>query len=62
MLPDAPEPTTAIITVSFTTVKDGAPAPPKDTESAPVKNLPLIVTVSPIEPVTGEKEYISGSL
>ena len=45
--PDAPEPNTAVIVVAFTTVNDVAAVPPKLTAVAPVKLLPVIVTVAP---------------
>jgi hypothetical protein len=38
-----------------------APTPPKSTDVAPVKFVPLIDTLSPISPLAGAKELITGS-
>ncbi len=45
--PLAPAPTTAVMLVGDTTVKDAAAVPPKLTPVIPVKPLPLMVTVVP---------------
>jgi hypothetical protein len=45
ILPVAPVPTTAVILVALTTVNDVAGVPPKLTAVAPVKFVPVIVTV-----------------
>jgi hypothetical protein len=57
-LPDAPLPTTALIVVVFTTVKDVAATPPKLTAVAPVKFVPVIITVDPIAALVGANELI----
>jgi hypothetical protein len=44
-LPVAPVPTTAVILVALTTVNEVAAVPPKLTAVAPVKFVPVIVTV-----------------
>src|ERR1700755_1997723 len=59
--PDAPAPTVAVIAVSERTVKAVAVVSPKLTLVAPVKLLPMIVMVVPIDPVAGVKERITGS-
>ena len=45
ILPVAPVPTTAVMLVALTTVNDVAAVPPKLTAVAPVKFVPVIVTV-----------------
>ena len=61
-LPEAPEPTVALMLVSDSTVNE-ADWPPKKTLVAPVKFFPLIVITVPVPPVTGEKELtITGGL
>lgn len=59
-LPDAPVPTTAVIVVAFTTVNDWAAVPPKLTVVAPVKFVPVIVTVVPVAAERGVKLVIVG--
>ena len=44
-LPVAPVPTTAVILVALTTVNEVAAVPPKLTAVAPVKSVPVMVTV-----------------
>ena len=44
-LPVAPAPTTAVILVALTTVNEVAAVPPKLTAVAPVKSVPVMVTV-----------------
>ena len=61
-LPLAPALTTAVIVVEFTTVKDVAATPPKLTAVAPVRFAPVIVTVSPVAAVLGEKDVIVGGV
>ena len=58
--PDAPEATTAVIVVAFTTVNEVAATTPKLTDVAPVKFTPVIVTVAPLAAELGEKEMIPG--
>ena len=60
IFPDAPLPTTALIVVELTTVKDEAAVPPKLTAVAPVKFVPVIFTVVPEPVVTGENEVTVG--
>ena len=45
--PVEPEPTTAVMVVGFTTVNEDAAVPPKLTVVAPVKLVPVMVTVDP---------------
>ena len=59
-LPVAPLPTTAVMEVPLTTVKELAAIPPKLTEVAPVKFVPVIVTVCPVLADVGLNELIAG--
>ena len=54
--PLAPLPTTATMVVALTTLKDLAAVPPKLTELAPVRLVPVRVTVWPSRAEVGEKE------
>jgi hypothetical protein len=47
--------------VELTTLKDVAAVPPKPTAVAPVKLVPVMVTVDPMAPEPGEKEVIVGT-
>jgi len=47
--------------VADTTVKDVAAVPPKLTEVAPVKLMPVTVTVAPVAAEVGAKEVIVGA-
>jgi hypothetical protein len=58
--PVAPVPTTAVMVKSSTTVNDAAGGPPKLTSVAPVKSVPLIVTVVPLAAVVGLNDVITG--
>jgi len=58
--PDEPEPTTAFIVVEFTTVNDDAAVPPNVTAVAPVKFVPVIVTVAPGAAEAGVKDEMVG--
>jgi hypothetical protein len=58
--PVAPTPNTAEIVVGDTTVNDFARVPPNCTAVAPVKFVPVIVTVCPDAAEVGEKEVIVG--
>jgi hypothetical protein len=60
-LPDVPVPTTAVMVVAFTTVYDLAAVPPKVTAVAPVKPVPLIVTVTPVAAEVGVKDVMVGA-
>jgi hypothetical protein len=61
-LPLAPLPTTATIVMALTTLNDLAAVPPKLTELAPVKLVPLMVTIWPFRAELGVKEVIVGGL
>ena len=58
--PVAPAPTTAVILVALTTVNEVAAVPPKLTPVAPVKFVPVIVTVCPVPADVGLKDAIVG--
>ena len=60
--PVLPLPTTAEIVVSEITLKERASTPPNFTEEAPVKYFPLMVIVSPLCPLVGVKDVITGGL
>lgn len=59
-LPEAPLPTIAVIRVGDTTLNDVAAVPPKLTEAADVKLLPVMVTVAPVVALVGAKEAMTG--
>jgi hypothetical protein len=59
--PVAPVPTTALILDALLTVYDAAGVPPKLTAVAPVKLVPVIITVAPGIADVGEKEVIAGA-
>jgi hypothetical protein len=58
--PDVPFATTAVILVDEFTVKELAAVPPKLTAVAPVKWVPIMVTVAPLAAVVGVNEVIVG--
>jgi len=60
-VPEAPEPTTAVMVVAELTVNDVAVIPPKLTAVAPVKSVPVIVTDVPAPPLVGVKDVIVGA-
>jgi hypothetical protein len=60
-LPDAPPATTAVIVVAFTTLNEEADVPPKLTAVAPVKLVPVMVTVVPDPALVGAKEVMLGA-
>jgi len=60
-LPEVPDATTAVMLVAETTLNDVAAVPPKLTAVAPVKLVPVIVTVAPIAALVGVKEVIVGA-
>lgn len=60
-LPDAPASTVAVMTVEDITINVIAGTPPKLTPVAPVKLLPIIVTVCPIPRLVGVKEETTGA-
>ena len=59
-LPEVPASTTAVMVVAFTTVNDVAAIPPKLTAVAPVRFVPVIVTVDPLPALVGVKEEMVG--
>jgi hypothetical protein len=59
--PEVPDPTVAVMLVPLTTLNELAAAPPKLTEVAPVKFVPVIVTTCPVFPVFGVNEVIVGA-
>ena len=61
IFPEVPVPTTAVKVVDDTTLKDVAAVPPKVTPVAPVRFVPVIVTVVPAIPLVGVKLVIPGS-
>ncbi len=60
--PEAPLATTAVIVVAFTTVNVLTATPPMVTEVAPVKLVPLMVTVVPVVPLVGVNDVMVGAL
>ncbi len=60
-LPEVPAATVAVILVALTTVKALAAVPPKLTAVAPVKLVPVIVTICPVFPDVGVKEVMAGA-
>ena len=60
--PVVPDPTTADISVALFTVYDDTAVPPTDTAVAPVKLVPVMVTVAPSHNSVGENEEIDGLL
>ena len=61
IFPEVPVPTMAIMLVDDTTLKEVAVVPPKVTAVAPVRFVPVIVTVVPASPLAGVKLVIVGS-
>jgi hypothetical protein len=59
--PAVPFATTAVMLVALTTVYDVAAVPPKLTDVAPVKLVPVIVIVAPVAEVVGVNELILGA-
>jgi len=60
MLPEVPLPTTAVMLVELITVKELAAMPPKLTAVAPVKFVPVRVTVCPVLADVGLKLLMTG--
>ena len=60
IVPVVPLPTVAVICVAEFTVKELTAVPPIVTALAPVKFIPVIVTVLPAQPEEGVKEVIEG--
>ena len=61
MVPLVPLATTAVMDVALTTLKEAAAVPPKLTAVAPVKLVPVIVTVIPGPAEVGLKDVIVGT-
>jgi hypothetical protein len=61
IFPVDPVPTTASIEVGVVTVKEAAAVPPKLTRVAPVKFIPVMVTVAPLPALVGVNEEIVGN-
>ena len=61
-LPLVPLATVAVMLVELFTVKADAAVPPKLTAVAPVKLVPVIVTVAPVAAVVGVKEVIEAKV
>jgi hypothetical protein len=59
--PEVPPATTAVILVEETTLKEEAAVPPKLTAVAPVKLVPVMVTVVPVPALVGENEVMLGA-
>ena len=62
IIPVVPLATTAVMLVALTTVKEVAGVPPKLTAVAPVKLVPVIVTVSPVAADVGVNEPMVGAI
>jgi hypothetical protein len=58
--PEVPAAITAVMLVAETTVKEVAAVPPKLTAVAPVKLVPVKVTVAPVAALVGVNEVIVG--
>ena len=58
--PEAPAASTAVMLVAETTLKEVAAVPPKLTAVAPVKFVPVKVTVAPLAALVGVNEVIVG--
>ena len=61
MVPEAPAATTAVMLVELATLKEAAAVPPKLTAVAPVKLVPVIVTVAPEPAEVGVNEVTVGA-
>ncbi len=61
MLPVDPSPTNAVITVSETTLNEDAFVEPKVIEELHRRCVPLIVTIVPEEPKSGENDVNVGT-
>ena len=61
IVPLVPLATTAVMLVALTTVKEVAAVPPKLTAVAPVKSVPVMVTVSPVAADVGVNELMLGA-
>ncbi len=61
IVPVAPPATKAVMLAALTTLNEVAAVPPKLTAVAPVKLVPVMVTVAPIVADVGVKEVIAGA-
>ena len=61
IFPVVPLPTIAVILVGEFTTKDAADVPPKLTEVAPFKLIPVIDTVTPVAAEVGVNDVITGN-
>jgi hypothetical protein len=59
--PEVPAASTAVMLVAETTLKEVAAVPPKLTAVAPVKSVPVKVTVAPVAALVGVKEVMTGA-
>ena len=60
-VPEVPVATNAVMLVALTTLNEVAAVPPKLTAEAPVKLVPVMVTVAPVPADAGVKEVIVGA-
>lgn len=60
-LPEVPLETTAVILVALTTLKEVAGVPPNVTAVAPVRLVPVMVTVRPVPDEVGVKDEMVGA-
>ena len=60
-VPVVPLPTTAVIWVAEFTMKLAAAVPPKVTDVAPVRLVPVMITEVPLPPDAGVNELIVGT-
>jgi hypothetical protein len=59
-LPEVPLATTTVMVVGETTLNEAAAVPPKLTAVAPVKFIPVMVTVAPLAALVGVNEEMAG--
>jgi len=62
IVPVAPLPTVAVSEVSLTTVKATAAVLPKTTALAPVKLIPVMLTIAPAPPLVGVNDVMAGAV
>ena len=60
--PEVPDPTMAVMLVADTTLNEAAAVPPKLTAVAPVKSVPVIVTVAPVPAVNVDDEIVGAGI
>ena len=61
IFPEVPVATTAVMLVAETTLKEVAAVPPKLRAVAPIKLVPVRVTVAPVAALVGVKEVMTGA-